>query len=116
MFNAQDNEWLEYFTEEEIIEIKDRNSVNLLAIPQELEPYMHQLQSMSPSDLYAKVTGESFPLESDCKWAQDSLYQTFRLLRSGFFNVKNVSEGGLIKRVWSCIDSCFGFSTITCIK
>lgn len=78
IFNAQDNEWLEYFTEEEIAEIKDQNSV----------------------DVYAKVTNESFPLESDCKWAQDSIYQAFRLLLCfGFLNVKNVTEGGLIKRV-----------------
>lgn len=115
ILNVQDSCWQEYFSPSEIEEIADYRSVDLPPAP-ELDIYLDGLKSLSPERLYTKLVSEELPIQSTNKWIQDSFYQSIRLFKSGFFPINNVTEGGLVKRIWSCVDACFDFSAITCTR
>lgn len=83
---------------------------------EEVECYLNELESLSSKDLYKRLSYEELPFNSDVKWIQDSLSQSLRLLKSGFLPANNITEGGLVKRVWCCLDACFDFSKIKCIR
>ncbi|KAK4520018.1 Asparagine-rich protein (ARP protein) [Mucor velutinosus] len=117
ILNVRDKGWLKYFTSEELEEITTYKAINLPDVPEDVQSYLNDLRSLTPEDLYGKVVCEKLPLQSDKKWVQDSFYQCIRLLDSGFFPMnKNVTEGGLVKRVWGCLDTCFDYSEISCIS
>ncbi|KAL7315135.1 hypothetical protein PS15m_006626 [Mucor circinelloides] len=78
--------------------------------------YLNQLKDVEAQDLYEAVISKKFGLESNGKWVQDCFYDCIRLLRSDFFPLTNVSEAGIVKRMWSCLDACFDFSVIKCIS
>lgn len=81
----------------------------------ELDIYLDELKYLSPDDLYAKLLSEKLPMGSNKKRIQDLFYQSICLLESGGFSINNVTESGIVKRIWSCVDACFDFSAITCI-
>ncbi|GAN11673.1 hypothetical protein MAM1_0801d11254 [Mucor ambiguus] len=117
IFNCQDKQWLKYFTEDEIQEIRDFRFPDLPPPPEDLQTYLDLLETMDSDELSNSIATNQFPLESDAKWAQDAYSQAVRLLRSGFFTKKkDITETQLLKRVWTCIDTCFDFSNITCIS
>ncbi|KAL7319112.1 hypothetical protein PS15m_002282 [Mucor circinelloides] len=95
---------------------QDHHSVELPPVPGEVEAYLSELRGLCPRDLYTKVSSEELALNSDVKWVQDAFSQSIRLVQSVFFPVNNITEGGLVKRVWGCLDTCFDFSRITCIR
>lgn len=109
--------WLQYFEESELAEIRNYKCTDLPLIPEEVEKYLGELKGLCPEDLYTKVSSEILPLNSNTKWVQDTFAQAMRLIQPGFVPIGgNVTEGGLLKRMWGCVDSCFDFSTITCIR
>lgn len=116
ILNINDNDWLNYFTEVELAEVRNHHSVELPPVPVEVEAYLSELRGLCPRDLYTKVSSEELALNSDVKWVQDAFSQSIRLVQSGFFPVNNITEDGLVKRVWGCLDTCFDFSRITCIR
>lgn len=117
ILDVQDKGWLEYFEESELAEIRHYKCTDLPPVKEEVEKYLSELRGISRQELYTKISPEEIPLQADKKWVQDTFAQSVRLLRSGFVPIGgNVTEGGLLKRVWGCVDSCFDFSTITCIR
>ncbi|KAF1799270.1 hypothetical protein FB192DRAFT_1385901 [Mucor lusitanicus] len=114
ILNVKDNDWYNYFSPEEMDEIASYFPVDFPPVA-ELDTYLNKLESLSSEELYEKLVSEKLPLASNDKWIQDSFYQCLRLLKSGFLPLVNgQSEGGLGKRMWSCIDPCFDFCQIDC--
>lgn len=116
IFDVKDKCWTEYFSPDELLEIQEYKSVNLPPVPNEMQFYLNQLKDVEAQDLYEAVISKKFGLESNGKWVQDCFYDCIRLLRSDFFPLTNVSEAGIVKRMWSCLDACFDFSVIKCIR
>lgn len=79
--NIKDNHWYEYFSPDEIEEIRDYCPVNLPPDPQELDnTYLNELKSVPSKDLYyAKLVTQELPLEpASSTWAhQESFYNVF---------------------------------------
>ncbi|KAL9548249.1 hypothetical protein MBANPS3_005776 [Mucor bainieri] len=113
ILNVKDNDWYNYFSPQEMDEITGYLPVDFPPVA-ELDTYLNQLESLSSEELYEKLVSEKLPLTSNDKWIQDSFYQCFRLLKSGFIPINGQSEGGLGKRMWSCLDQCFDFCQIDC--
>ncbi|GAN04144.1 hypothetical protein MAM1_0056c03604 [Mucor ambiguus] len=82
----------------------------------EVELYLNELADLDAIQLLEKVDAGAFPMESDCKWIQNSYRDAFRLLRSGFFPLNSQTEGNVMKQVWSCVDTCFDFSPIKSVS
>ncbi|KAL7321439.1 hypothetical protein PS15m_001201 [Mucor circinelloides] len=116
VFDVNDNCWESYFTDAKIKEIKEFNAVPLPVLPYDVKTYLDELEATSNADLYGKVNATQFEPNTDCKWIQDSYNSCFRLLKSGFFPLNDVTEQGIGKRIWSCLDTCFDFSTIRCVS
>ncbi|KAK4509998.1 uncharacterized protein ATC70_006167 [Mucor velutinosus] len=118
ILDAKDEGWLKYFTRSELNEISAYKAIQLPEAPEEVVNYLNTLKSDTAEDLTDKVEHQKLPLNSDRKWIQDSYSQCIRLINSGFLpSDKNTTEAGLIKRVWSCIDACFDYSSkIRCIS
>lgn len=109
ILDANDGSWLEYFEENKLVEIRSHRCTDLPPMPEEVETYLEELKGLSPQELYTKLSSEEISLNSDIKWVQESFSQSVRLLQSGFVPISNITEGGLLKRVWGCVDTCFDF-------
>lgn len=87
-------------------------SVELPATSVEVETYLQDLADMNPEQLYSKVDSGVYDLASDCSWLQKSYRDGIRLLQSDFFPLESQTEDNVVRSVWSCLDSCFDFSTV----
>lgn len=116
ILNVQDNCWNAYFSEEEIEEIKSFHAVGLPWLPSDTKSYIDELQDTPKNNLHDKVNEVTYTSNSDRKWIQDCYNACFRLVHSGFFPLRDVTEQGIGKRMWCCVDSCFDFSTTKCIR
>jgi len=116
ILNVQDTCWNAYFSKEEIEEIKRFHAVELPLLPSDTSAYLDELKVTPKSMLYGKVNEGFFASNSDQKWIQDCYNACFRLVESGFFPLRDVTEQGIGKRMWSCVDTCFDFSAVKCIR
>ncbi|GAN11664.1 hypothetical protein MAM1_0789d11243, partial [Mucor ambiguus] len=112
ILDITDSCWEDVFDDKEQDEIRAFRSVKMPAMSVEVETYLTQLENMPASELRKEVYRGDFAIESDCYWIQKSYQDSFRLLRSGFFPLHSQTEGNIVKRVWSCVDTCFDFSTV----
>ncbi|EPB81138.1 hypothetical protein HMPREF1544_12160 [Mucor circinelloides 1006PhL] len=116
ILNVQDTSWNAYFSEEEIEEIKRFHVVELPVLPSDTSTYLDELKVTPKSMLHGKVNEGTFACNSDQKWIQDCYNACIRLVQSGFFPLRHVTEQGIGKRMWSCVDTCFEFSAVKCIS
>ena len=85
-------------------------------MPSDVSSYLNQLQGLTTDDLYKKLHDDNFPMGSNLEWIRVSYLSVFRLVRSDFFPINKRTEGDLVKKVWSIIDSCFDFGNINCTR
>ncbi|KAK4520022.1 succinate--CoA ligase beta chain [Mucor velutinosus] len=116
ILDVNDACWSEVFESDEIEEIRSFRSVEMPVMSAEVESYIQALNTLNPSQLYAKVDSGVHDIASDSSWLQKSYRDAFRLLQSDFFPMESQTEGNVVKRVWSCLDSCFDFSTIKSVR
>ncbi|KAL9539817.1 hypothetical protein PS6_011040 [Mucor atramentarius] len=116
ILDAQDSCWESYFSEQEMDEIRRFRAVNLPVLPFDVKRFLDQLDAIPKHNLYDKVNEHTYAANSDEKWIQEVYNNCFRLTKSGFFPLHDVTEQGIGKRMWSCVDSCFDFSTVKCIS
>ncbi|KAL9547012.1 hypothetical protein PS6_007355 [Mucor atramentarius] len=86
--DVRDSCWKEYFSNAEIDEIKRYEAIELPDLPVDVKAYMDELTATPRSELFEK---------------------------SGFHRLTDVTEQGMGRRVWSCVDKCFDFSGIRCL-
>lgn len=115
ILDAQDSCWESYFSEQEVDEIRCFRAVNLPVLLFDAKIFLDQLEATSKHSLYDKVNERTYAANSDEKWIQGAYNNCFRLIQSGFFPLHDVTEQGIGKRMWSCVDSCFDFSAVRCI-
>lgn len=87
-------------------------SVELPAMSVEVETYLQELADLNLQQLYSKVDSGVYGLASDCSWLQKLYRDGIRLLQSDFFPLESQTEDNVVRRVWSCLDSCFDFITV----
>lgn len=114
--DVTDSCWLDVFGKEERDEIRGFRCVDIPDLSVEVDTYLNQLEDLDVSKLHERVDSGDFKMESDSKWIQKSYRDAFRLLKSDFFPIQNQTEGSVVKRVWSCVDTCYDFSTIKCVR
>lgn len=108
--------WKEYFSCEEIQEIQQYQAIQLSPPTADIQEFFNELKDTPRDDLYNKINDKTYIVNSDQKWVQDCYNACFRLVESGFFPLQDVTEQGIGKRIWSCVDSCYDFSTVRCIR
>ncbi|KAF1796628.1 hypothetical protein FB192DRAFT_1402969 [Mucor lusitanicus] len=116
ILDISDKCWEKIFEKDEKNEIRSYRCTDLPVMSPEVESYLKELQGLSGVDLKKKVDSGDFPTESDSSWLQKSYQDAFRLVRSGFFPLQGQTETDLVKRVWSCVDTCFDFSVINSLS
>lgn len=108
--------WLEVFEAREMKEIRDFHSVELPIMSVEVETYLQELVDLDLHQWYTKIDSGVHDITSDSNWIQKSYRDAIRLLQSDFFPLESQTEGNVVRRVWSCVDSCFDFSTIKSVR
>jgi len=95
--DVTDSCWLDAFGKEERHKIRGFRCVDIIPdLSLEVDTYLKQLEDFDASESHARVDSGDFRMESDSKW---------------------IRKGSVVKRVWSCVDTCFDFCTIKkCVR
>lgn len=117
IFDSGDKCWDEYFTEEELIEIKSYQLKKFPPLPLELKEYLQNLLEYTSLDLdtlYCKLsTVRLHPVNDSAKeWAQSTILNTIKLFMCNYIPLTDQSEGDIIRRIWILLDTVFDHSTI----
>ncbi|EPB80999.1 hypothetical protein HMPREF1544_12313 [Mucor circinelloides 1006PhL] len=115
LMDVRDSCWKEYFSSAEIDEIRRYEAIELPDLPVDVKAYMDELTATPRSELFEKVNQAFHPANTDKYWIQDTYNNCARLAQSGFYPLNDVTEQGLGRRIWSCVDKCFDFSRIRCL-
>lgn len=115
ILNVQDTCWSTYFTPDEIQEIKTYQAIELPLLPPNIIAFLDELKATPRDKLYEFLNGVNYAPHTDEHWIQSTYNDCFRLLRSGFFPLHGVTEQGIGKRMWSCLDKCFDYLAVRCI-
>ncbi|CAO3623644.1 unnamed protein product [Mucor fragilis] len=117
IFHVEDDCWNDYFSQEEINEISNAHALQLPSLPVDIKIFIEQLEATPKNALYENLNSVPYPLDSDQKWVQDAYNSCLRLIKSGYFPLRgDVTEQGIGKRMWSCVDKCFDFSSVRCVR
>lgn len=113
--DVRDSCWKEYFSNAEIDEIKRYEAIELPDLPVDAKAYMDELTATPRSELFEKANQVFHPANADKYWIQDTYNNSVRLAQSVFRRLTDVTEQGMGRRVWSCVDKCFDFADIRCL-
>lgn len=116
ILDVRDKCWLDYFSEQEIAEIKNHHAVELPMLPANITTLIDEFACTPRDKLYDKINEVKYAPNTDEYWVQDAYNDCFRLLGSGFFPLHGVTELGIAKRMWSFVDKCFDYSAIRCLR
>ncbi|KAG2233278.1 hypothetical protein INT48_001590, partial [Thamnidium elegans] len=109
-----DKTWGEYFTDEELHELQTFQNKQFEEIPAEVDVYMDSLtQFIDPEDLRSNLKEELKC--TSCEWVRWTILGFMKLFDCNYLPLNNQSEGDLLRRVWSFVDSVFDYSKINCI-
>ncbi|KAG1580612.1 hypothetical protein G6F47_010490 [Rhizopus delemar] len=117
IFDSGDKCWDEYFTEEELIEIKSYQLKKFPPLPLELKEYLQTLLKYTSLDLdtlYCKLsTVRLHPVNDSVKeWAQSTILSTIKLFMCNYIPSTDQSESDVIRKIWILLDTVFDHSTI----
>jgi hypothetical protein len=117
IFDSGDKCWDEYFTEEELIEIKSYQLKKFPSLPVELKEYLQKLLEYTSLDLdalYSELnTIRLHPVNDSAKeWAQSTILSTIKLFMCNYIPLTDQSESDVIRRIWILLDTVFDHSTI----
>ncbi|KAI9274632.1 hypothetical protein BDA99DRAFT_432095 [Phascolomyces articulosus] len=113
--DPQDNCWTEYFSTEELQEIKNHKKVVLDPIPDDLREYLysysgkHDVEGLFQHNikkLYHPIT------QPDLHWAQKIIMEALDLYFYKYLPIDDHTEADLIHRVWHFIEKCYDESKI----
>ncbi|KAI9364102.1 hypothetical protein BD770DRAFT_309044, partial [Pilaira anomala] len=117
IMDPDDRCWTDVFTSEELDEIRKFNLKPLPQLPEEMKLYMDEFRTYNDiEELYEKVQERKLhPKRDPClKWVQDSLYNCLKLFFAEYLPLTDQTEGDLMRRIWSCVDTVFDFSSLKC--
>ncbi|GAN10042.1 hypothetical protein MAM1_0315d09576 [Mucor ambiguus] len=116
ILDVNDKCWLDVFKPSEREEIRRSRAVELPVLSVEMETYLQELAYLDADQFYIKVDSGIHEISSGSSWLQKSYRDAFRLLQSDFFPLQSQTEGNVVRRVWSGLDSCSDFSVIKCVS
>ncbi|KAI8147116.1 hypothetical protein BJV82DRAFT_509094 [Fennellomyces sp. T-0311] len=114
ILDPRDPAWLQYFTKEELAEIKGYNPPTFINLPKKLSDYLDHYKAMNDLDaIWEESTKHNFhpTHEPELHWMNTSVARALDLL---FYHhvEKNLTESDLMKHVWVIIDHCFNTGDI----
>lgn len=115
ILDTSDACWKDIFTPEKISEIETYERKVLECLPKDLEKYIKSYSNIAGVDaLFQKTKADiSHPQENpSCEWAQSTLYNSLKLFMLNLTPNFDQSEAGLLRQVWSPIDTLFYDSVI----
>ncbi|KAG1054708.1 hypothetical protein G6F43_003301 [Rhizopus delemar] len=114
IMDPSDPIWIEYFSEEELEEIRNESAPEVATLPVELSEFLGTFEGlMELEELYEHACSFKFhPVEQpDLHWMHQSIMNALSLLFCRYL-AKERTESDLLKRVWSFIDTCFDMTDI----
>ncbi|KAI8138881.1 hypothetical protein BJV82DRAFT_280436 [Fennellomyces sp. T-0311] len=118
ILDPDDKTWSEYFTNDEIREIKSFNAPQVAPLPAALEEYLDKYAGLTTLDKIREVNKKHdiHPiLDPELDWASASIEQALRIMFHQYLQ-KRRTEADLLKHVWSIIDTCYFFGEIDAIS
>ncbi|CAO3687004.1 unnamed protein product [Rhizopus stolonifer] len=105
--------WKNYFTSDELDEIKTMNMKNLCDLPDSLNAYTEAIRQVSDiTELKKRLSQE---LEDPaCEWIRSTMLDYLRLFKYNYMPLTDQTEGDMLRRVWLFIDTLFDDSKIRC--
>ncbi|KAG1174093.1 hypothetical protein G6F46_011207 [Rhizopus delemar] len=116
ILDTEDENWMEYFTYDEMKEIKICDVPPMGNIPTELSSILEGVDnSMNIDDLHRRISATYYNPRNQhaCHWLQRSLLEALELHMSGFLRENDQSERDFISRLWRAILTAFDFSRMT---
>lgn len=113
VLDTSEKVWDQYFTEEELLEIKSYNNKQFSNLPASLRTYINFLKE---SDDAASLKGK-LEKEETCparEWVRNTLLDYLNLFKWGYLPLTDQLEGDMMRRVWRFIDTVFDDSKIKC--
>ncbi|KAF7730005.1 hypothetical protein EC973_003418, partial [Apophysomyces ossiformis] len=115
IMDPNDSHWLDYFTKEELDEIKTFKIPTMDDIPSDLHEYLYSYRGKRDLDALFKHRSLKFfhPIEeSDLHWAHKAIVEATDLYHYGYMPISTQSEADLLRRVWSFTEKCYDESCI----
>ncbi|RCI00330.1 hypothetical protein CU098_011269 [Rhizopus stolonifer] len=105
ILDPDDENWTDYFTEEELNEIRTHKSKELPTLPRELVDFLNNIKQMNINEMHEFISGIYFNPINDyiCHWAKKCLLEGIELFMTDFFKCENLTERDLLSRVWRLI-------------
>lgn len=113
VLDISDKSWLKYFTPAEIQEIKNHQKKVLVDLPSVMEDYMKKLRECQNVTLLKSMLKEELS-NPGCEWIRSSLLQFIHLFKCGYLPLSAHTEGDILRRIWSFVDTAFDYSKIDC--
>lgn len=111
ILDPSDDTWKDYFTEDELNEIRTCNSIALPSFPLEYQQYLDKYdQDLTAKEIYQRSCNHCFdPIEEhDKKWMQQSVMMAANLfLYNNRLQFHDFSESDLLHKVWPFIYHLF---------
>lgn len=107
--------WTDVFSRQELDEIRNFNLRSLPSLPEDMKLYLDEFRSYTDiEELYEKVQERKLHPKRDpgLKWIQDSLCNCLKLFFAEYLPLTDQTEGDLLRRVWSCVDTVFDSSSL----
>ncbi|KAI8090327.1 hypothetical protein BDF21DRAFT_333348 [Thamnidium elegans] len=105
IFDPEDDNWNEYFSEEELTEIRTHKCKKVPELPKELVEFFDSINQGDIDDLYKSISDVYYHPVRDyvCHWAKKCFLEGIELFMSEFFKGDDFTERDLLSRVWRLI-------------
>ncbi|KAI9259537.1 hypothetical protein BDA99DRAFT_95318 [Phascolomyces articulosus] len=118
VLDPDDKDWLNYFTKQELEEIKNESVPVISTLPKPLLEYIDKYKGLKSLDEIRNINIQHnfHPLqEPDLHWIDSSISKVLDIMYYKYL-AKRRSESDLMKHIWVLIDTCFYASTIDAIS
>ncbi|CEG67065.1 hypothetical protein RMATCC62417_03540 [Rhizopus microsporus] len=113
VLDTSDKIWKNYFSNEELFEIKRYNNKQFRDLPVLLRTYLDSLKESNDAASLKKKLDKEQTCPA-CEWVRNTLLEYFTLFKWGYLPLTYQLEGDVIRRVWRFIDTFFDDSKIIC--
>lgn len=113
VLDTSDKIWKNYFSNEELFEIKRYNNKQFRDLPVLLRTYLDSFKESNDAASLKKKLDKEQTCPA-CEWVRNTLLEYFTLFKWGYLPLTDQLEGDMIRRVWRFIDTFFDDSKIIC--
>lgn len=115
VLDLDDENWKDYFTEEELLEIREFMLINHEPFPLHMQQFLDSVpKTGNISEVFRFVHNQDVDpvAEYDLHWLKTSLEAAACLFLSKYIPITDQTERDLIRRIWCIVDTAFDFSDL----